>query len=73
MPAVAAAADRGSGTSHLPASPGWFVQMYPNRAELYKRVLQVRQQMHEANGGQGEVFRLAEHMAPPEPLKPKTA
>lgn len=35
--------------------------------------VQVRQQMHEANGGQGEVFRLSEHMAPPEMLKPKTA
>jgi len=41
---------------------------------LLAQLATVRRQMHEANGGQGEVFNLAEHMAPPlEAVKPKIA
>jgi len=71
--AAAAAAPR---TRPAPPPPQQLPPARPTATlqRLLAQLATVRRQMHEANGGQGEVFNLAEHMAPPlEAVKPKIA
>jgi len=69
----------GGGGARNAAAPPPPQQLPPARPtatlqRLLAQLATVRRQMHEANGGQGEVFNLAEHMAPPlEAVKPKIA